>query len=224
MPPRAGGSGSGPSLLPPSRPPTVAAGPRIDWRFRPDDAFRRHAVTKYVYDFSEGNKDMKDLLGGKGANLAEMTNMGLPVPHGFTITTEACLTYLAEGGHPAGPDGRGGQSTWRRLEASMGKTLGDAGDPAARQRALGRQVLDAGDDGHRLEPRAERGLGRGARGPDRRRPAVRARRLPAVHPDVRQDRDGRARRRVRARARRGQGRRRARTRRTPIWTPTTCRR
>ena len=55
-------------------------------------------MTKYVYDFSEGNKDMKDLLGGKGANLAEMTNMGLPVPHGFTITTEACLTYLAEGG------------------------------------------------------------------------------------------------------------------------------
>ena len=47
---------------------------------------RRHAVTKYVYDFSEGNKDMKDLLGGKGANLAEMTNMGLPVPPGFTIT------------------------------------------------------------------------------------------------------------------------------------------
>ncbi|HEV8622192.1 MAG TPA: PEP/pyruvate-binding domain-containing protein, partial [Actinomycetota bacterium] len=52
-------------------------------------------MTKYVYDFSEGNKDMKDLLGGKGANLAEMTNMGLPVPPGFTITTEACLTYLA---------------------------------------------------------------------------------------------------------------------------------
>ena len=51
-------------------------------------------MTKYVYDFSEGNKDMKDLLGGKGANLAEMTNMGLPVPHGFTITTEACLAYL----------------------------------------------------------------------------------------------------------------------------------
>ena len=52
-------------------------------------------MTKYVYDFSEGNKDMKDLLGGKGANLAEMTNMGLPVPPGFTITTEACLAYPA---------------------------------------------------------------------------------------------------------------------------------
>ncbi|HJX06756.1 MAG TPA: PEP/pyruvate-binding domain-containing protein, partial [Actinomycetota bacterium] len=45
---------------------------------------------------------MKDLLGGKGANLAEMTNMGLPVPHSFTITTEACLRYLGAGGHPAG--------------------------------------------------------------------------------------------------------------------------
>ena len=57
-------------------------------------------MTKYVYDFSEGKRDMKDLLGGKGANLAEMTNMGLPVPPGFTITTEACLSFLAQGGAP----------------------------------------------------------------------------------------------------------------------------
>ena len=48
---------------------------------------------KYVYSFSEGNKDMRELLGGKGANLAEMTNIGLPVPKGFTITTEACNNY-----------------------------------------------------------------------------------------------------------------------------------
>jgi len=85
-------------------------------------------VTKYVYDFSEGNKDMKDLLGGKGANLAEMTNMGLPVPHGFTISTEACLTYLAEGGHPAGLMDEVAQHL-EAIESSMGKTLGDAGDP-----------------------------------------------------------------------------------------------
>ena len=85
-------------------------------------------MTKYVYDFSEGNKDMKDLLGGKGANLAEMTNMGLPVPHGFTITTEACLTYLAEGGHPAGLMEEVDEHL-AALETSMGKTLGDAGDP-----------------------------------------------------------------------------------------------
>ena len=47
-------------------------------------------MPKYVYDFNEGNRDLKDLLGGKGANLAEMTNLGLPVPPGFVITTEAC--------------------------------------------------------------------------------------------------------------------------------------
>ena len=46
--------------------------------------------TKYVYSFSEGSKEMKSLLGGKGANLAEMTKIGLPVPQGFTITTDAC--------------------------------------------------------------------------------------------------------------------------------------
>ena len=50
---------------------------------------------KYVYLFSEGNKDMKELLGGKGANLAEMTNLGLPIPHGFTITTESCMDYFS---------------------------------------------------------------------------------------------------------------------------------
>src|SRR4051795_8764123 len=71
---------------------------------------------------------MKDLLGGKGANLAEMTNMGLPVPHGFTITTQACLTYLAEGGYPAGLTDEVDEHL-AALESSMGKTLGDAGDP-----------------------------------------------------------------------------------------------
>ena len=54
-------------------------------------------MNKYVYLFSEGNKDMRDLLGGKGANLAEMTNIGLPVPRGFTITTEACNKYYSDG-------------------------------------------------------------------------------------------------------------------------------
>ena len=57
----------------------------------------RQKQQKFVYDFAEGNKDLKDLLGGKGANLAEMTNLGLPVPPGFTITTEACQAYLATG-------------------------------------------------------------------------------------------------------------------------------
>ena len=52
---------------------------------------------KYVYLFSEGSKDMRNLLGGKGANLAEMTNLGMPVPQGFTITTEACIKYYDDG-------------------------------------------------------------------------------------------------------------------------------
>ncbi|MDG2870832.1 PEP/pyruvate-binding domain-containing protein, partial [Vibrio parahaemolyticus] len=52
---------------------------------------------KYVYSFKEGSKEMKSLLGGKGSNLAEMTNLGLPVPPGFTITTEACLRFYDEG-------------------------------------------------------------------------------------------------------------------------------
>jgi pyruvate,orthophosphate dikinase len=85
-------------------------------------------MTKYVYDFSEGNRDMKDLLGGKGANLAEMTNMGLPVPPGFTITTEACLEFLRKGGAP--PEMfEGADEHLARLERVMGKTLGDPNDP-----------------------------------------------------------------------------------------------
>ena len=54
-------------------------------------------ATKYVYLFSEGNATMRNLLGGKGANLAEMTNIGLPVPQGFTVTTEACTRYYEDG-------------------------------------------------------------------------------------------------------------------------------
>ena len=54
-------------------------------------------MKKWVYLFTEGNADMRELLGGKGANLAEMTNLGLPVPQGFTITTEACTQYYEDG-------------------------------------------------------------------------------------------------------------------------------
>jgi pyruvate,orthophosphate dikinase len=85
-------------------------------------------VPKYVYDFSEGNRDMKDLLGGKGANLAEMTNIGLPVPPGFIITTEACRTYLESGSAPAEMEDEI-SSHLATLEKAMGKTLGDADDP-----------------------------------------------------------------------------------------------
>src|SRR5246127_4972796 len=87
-----------------------------------------HAVPKLVYDFTEGNKDMKDLLGGKGANLAEMTNLGLPVPPGFIISTDACRHYLAEGSVPAGLGAEVSEHL-ERLEREMGRTLGDSGDP-----------------------------------------------------------------------------------------------
>jgi pyruvate, orthophosphate dikinase len=85
-------------------------------------------VPKFVYDFTEGNKDLKDLLGGKGANLAEMTNLGLPVPPGFTITTDACRYYLAHDAVPDGLDDEVG-SHLRALEKTMGRKLGDPADP-----------------------------------------------------------------------------------------------
>ncbi|MFF4216486.1 pyruvate, phosphate dikinase [Streptomyces nondiastaticus] len=83
---------------------------------------------KFVYDFTEGNKDLKDLLGGKGANLAEMTNLGLPVPPGFTITTEACKVYLDSGSEPTALRDEV-SAHLEALEKRMGKKLGQADDP-----------------------------------------------------------------------------------------------
>ncbi|MEU9870716.1 pyruvate, phosphate dikinase [Actinomadura sp. NPDC048021] len=85
-------------------------------------------MRKFVYDFTEGNKDLKDLLGGKGANLAEMTNLGLPVPPGFTITAEACRHYLE---HGSLPDGLADEVNRHLadLESAMGKKLGQSDDP-----------------------------------------------------------------------------------------------
>ncbi|MCK2220023.1 pyruvate, phosphate dikinase [Actinomadura sp. ATCC 31491] len=85
-------------------------------------------MAKYVYDFTEGNRNLKDLLGGKGANLAEMTNLGLPVPPGFTITTEACRHYLAEGAVHDGLDQEVAEHL-KALEERMGRKLGQADDP-----------------------------------------------------------------------------------------------
>lgn len=82
----------------------------------------------YVYEFAEGNKDLKALLGGKGANLAEMTNLGLPVPPGFTITTDACRYYLEHGQLPEGLD-RETAEKLSALENQMGKRLGQPDDP-----------------------------------------------------------------------------------------------
>src|SRR6188508_2720649 len=83
----------------------------------------------YVHAFEEGSKEQKFLLGGKGANLAEMTNLGLPVPPGFTITTEACNAYR-QGGQEF-PDGLLDEVADHRkhLEEGMGRQLGDPRDP-----------------------------------------------------------------------------------------------
>src|SRR3954447_517205 len=86
--------------------------------------------TKWVYEFSEGSRDMRDLLGGKGANVAEMTRVLGPerVPAGFTITTEACVAYMREDGFPDGLDDQIAEALGQ-LEEQAGKKLGDAGDP-----------------------------------------------------------------------------------------------
>ncbi len=86
--------------------------------------------TNYVYDFADGDMDMdmKDLLGGKRANPAEMTRLGLPVPPGFTITTETCRFYLERETTPPELDAEVDPHL-RRVEQAIGRRLGDPGDP-----------------------------------------------------------------------------------------------
>ncbi|MER7576675.1 pyruvate, phosphate dikinase [Streptomyces sp. NPDC126514] len=85
-------------------------------------------MVRYVYDFHEGRRDMADLLGGKGANLAEMTRLGLPVPPGFTVTTDACRAFLATG---AEPDGMATEVSRHlaAVEGAVGRRLGQRDDP-----------------------------------------------------------------------------------------------
>ncbi len=162
-------------------------------------------MEKYVYSFGGGKADghgtMKDVLGGKGAGLAEMTNAGLPVPPGFTIATSACRLYFQNGNQtPAeilSPEGRGAGQT---RGAARPETR-QRGEAPAGFRALRRQVFHARHDGHHPEPGHERHGGRGVRAQDRQ-PALRLRQLPALHPDVRQRGDGNPQGQVRARFRR----------------------
>jgi len=85
-------------------------------------------VPSYVRDFADGDRSQSDLLGGKGANLAEMCRLGLPVPPGFTITTDACRAYLRTGAVPDGLNGELGEHL-ARLERHMDRRLGDRSDP-----------------------------------------------------------------------------------------------
>ena len=144
-------------------------------------------MAKWVYSFgdgeAEGSADMRNLLGGKGANLAEMTNLGLPVPPGFTITTEVCTHYYANGqSYP--PDlAAEVEAALAELEAIDRQVARRRRAPAPGLGALGRARLDARDDGHRPQPRPQRPR-RSRRSPGSRRPALRLRLLPPLHPDV----------------------------------------
>ena len=85
--------------------------------------------TKYVYLFSEGNATMRELLGGKGANLAEMTAIGLPVPQGFTVTTEACTRYYDDGRKIADEIKEEILANITKMEEITGKKFGDKENP-----------------------------------------------------------------------------------------------
>ena len=118
------------------------------------------SAVKYVYSFgggkAEGNGKMKDILGGKGAGLAEMTNAGLPVPPGFTIQTEACREYMR-----GKRQRRRGQGRWTTPCAQLEAAAGPEARRAATirllvSRALRREVLHARHDGHHPQPRPQR--------------------------------------------------------------------
>ena len=86
-------------------------------------------MTKFVYAFEEGKKEMRNLLGGKGANLAEMTNIGMPVPRGFTITTEACTKYYDDGKNISDEIVNEIFTKLDELEKKTGKKMGDMSNP-----------------------------------------------------------------------------------------------
>ena len=86
-------------------------------------------MKKYVYSFKEGNKDMRNILGGKGANLAEMTNLGLPIPQGFTVSTEACIEYYNNGKKISADIEKQIFEALGNLEKEQGKKFGDNSEP-----------------------------------------------------------------------------------------------
>jgi hypothetical protein len=120
------------------------------------------STDRRVLPFSEGSADQKNLLGGKGANLAEMTNIGLPVPPGFIVTTDACRDYLRVGDLPDGLMDEV-HLALKELEEQMGCGSATASGRCSCRSAPG-AVLDAGDDGHGPQPR---GHARDRPGPDR---------------------------------------------------------
>ena len=170
-------------------------------------------MAQLVHDFETGSMDQKDLLGGKGANLAEMTRLGIPVPPGFTITTDACRAYLASGTVPPELFAEVDEHL-ERLEARMGRTLGDGDDPLLVSVRSGAKFSMPG----MMETVLNIGLGdtsvEGLAAADRQ-PPLRLGLLPPTGADVRQDRARPARRPLRGRHRRGQGRQGRHRRRRP---------
>ena len=139
-------------------------------------------TTRYVYDFDDDAPGGRTQLGGKGLGLAEMTHMGLPVPRGFTVTSDACRAFMDQGVFPEGLDVELVDAV-RRLEAATGKRFGDPVDPllvsvrsgaAISMPGMMDSILDLG-----LSDAAADALAR-ARGR-----ALRLRLLQAPHPDVR---------------------------------------
>ena len=160
---------------------------------------------KFVYFFgngkADGNRTMKDTLGGKGAGLAEMTNAGLPVPAGFTISTDACNLYYEQRQQAARQRRSGDRRQPAQAREGGRRHARLDHESAAGVGALGRQVLDARHDGHDSQPRPQRRSGRRPEGAHQERP-LRVRQLPPLHADVRQrrarDSQGDVRARVRA--------------------------
>ena len=152
------------------------------------------ADVKRVYAFgkdaegnnvTEGNKDMKNILGGKGANLAEMALIGLPVPPGFTITCQTCMEYA--NANNTWPEGALDEivAAEADLEARCGKKLGDANDPLLVSVRSGAPFshVDARHDGHGSEPWPERRVGLRPYQAHRQRPLL-VGQLSSLHPDV----------------------------------------
>ncbi len=169
-------------------------------------------MPKLVYAFAEGSRDMRELLGGKGANVAEMTRVlgAERVPAGFTITTEACVAYMA--GDRAFPDGLEEQvdAALAALEQQAGKRLGDPDDPLLVSVRSGARESMPGMLDTVLNLGLQRRVGRGPRARDRQR-ALRLGLLPPLRADVRQRLPRHPRRALRGADRRAQadGRRRA---------------
>ncbi len=113
-------------------------------------------ATKWVYMFTEGNATMRNLLGGKGANLAEMTGLGLPVPQGFTVTTEACTQYYEDGRQINDEIMDQIMDGYDKARGDHRKEIRRQRESASRFRTFRCKSFHAGYDGHDPEPWSER--------------------------------------------------------------------